>query len=225
MTYNEIIAYIKANENPENIAGMARYGIGIVHAYGLTQPMLRELAKRIGRDHALAQQLWDSGIHDARHVAAMIDDPKLVSTDQMERWAADFASWDMCDGVCANLFRKTPHAYAKAVQWTSREEEFVKRAGFALMATLTVQDKKSNDEIFAAYLPLIVAGATDERNFVKKAVNWALRQIGKRSRFLRHEALACCDRLLATDSKSARWIARDAMRELNDEKIVARIKR
>jgi 3-methyladenine DNA glycosylase AlkD len=225
MTFTEIIADIKARRNPAAIAGMARYGIGTMNAYGLSQPVLRDLAKQIGKNHTLATQLWESGIHDARHIAGMIDDPKLVTGEQMERWAADFASWDLCDGICSNLFRKTPHAHAKAREWTAREEEFLKRAGFSLIATLAVHEKKRDDADFAAYLAVIEREADDERNYVKKAVNWALRQIGKRSLSLRVEALACCARLLAHDAKAARWTARDAMRELIAQRTIDRIKR
>ena len=147
-------------------------------------PNLRRLAKEIGREHDLAGELWRTGIHDARILATLIDDPAQVTVRQMEQWAADFNSWAVCDAACCCLFDKTPHAWGKAVEWTEREEEYVKRAGFVLMAALAVHDKKAPDEQFEAFLPLIARHATDERNFVKKAVNWALRQIGKRNRRL-----------------------------------------
>ena len=168
---------------------MARFGIRSSKALGVSTPMLRAIAKRIGRDHALAQDLWRTGILEARAVASLIGDPKLVTEELMEAWVADFDSWAVCDGACCNLFDKTKFAWKKALEWSRRDEEYVKRAGYTLMAALAVHDKAAADEKFLRFLPAIRRGATDERNFVKKAVNWALRQIGKRNRKLNRAAI------------------------------------
>ena len=181
------------------------------------------MAKELGRDHSLAQELWNSGMHEARILAGFIDDPKLVTEDQMELWVKDFDSWDVCDQICGSLFDRTPLAYAKAVEWCSRDEEFVKRAGFVLMATLSVHDKNAGDKRFIHFLPLIRRGAVDERNFVKKAVNWALRQIGKRNMELNRAAIKAGREIAAMDSRSARWIASDALGELEGEAVRERL--
>jgi 3-methyladenine DNA glycosylase AlkD len=215
---------MKAYYNPRNIAGMARYGINVEKAFGVPAPVLRRMAREIRGDHALAERLWATGIHDAKHLAALSDDPKQVTEAQMERWARDFDSWDVVDGCCNNLFRKTGFAHRKAVEWTSRKEEYIRRAGYVLMACLAVHDKSATDSVFVRYLRLLKKGATDERNFVKKAVNWALRQIGKRNLRLRDAAIATAQQIRELDSKSARWIAADALRELTSEKTVARIR-
>ena len=225
MTYAEILKKMKSYYNPRNIAGMARYGIKVEKAYGVPTPVLRKMAREIRGDHALAERLWATGIHDAKHLASLCDDPRQVTEAQMERWARDFDSWDVVDGCCNNLFRKTEFAHRKAVEWTSREEEFIKRAGFVLMACLAVHDKAAKDSVFERYLGLIKKGATDERNFVKKAVNWALRQIGKRNLKLTESAIRTARGIQKLDSKSARWIAADALRDLTNEKTVAFIRR
>jgi len=219
----EIIAQLQSLANPENIVGMARYGINTQEALGISIYTLRPLAKEIGRDHELALDLWESDIHEARILAAYIDDPSLISEAQMERWALDFDSWDVCDQVCSSLFDRTPFAYQKALEWSAREEEFVKRAGFVLMAALSVHDKKAPDERFEQFFPVILREATDERNFVKKAVNWALRQIGKRSRDLNELAIKTAQQVRQIDSPAARWIASDALRELTGEKVQKRL--
>ena len=215
MTLDDILAQLRANANPSNIAGMARYGISTSNTLGVKIPILRELVKQNRRDHALAQQLWATGIHEARLMATMVDDPKQVTEKQMERWVRDFNSWDICDQCCSNLFDKTSFAWDKAVEWCHREEEFVRRAGFVLMAALSVHDKKAADERFLPFLTLIEHGASDERNFVKKAVNWALRQIGKRNPRLRKAAMQTARQIQQQDSKAARWVAADALRELS----------
>lgn len=214
MQVDDIIAQLRVQANPENVAGMARYGINPHNTLGVKIPVLRDLAKQHRRDHALALQLWDSGIHEARILATMIADPKQVTEQLMEHWVRGFDSWDVCDQCCSNLFDKTPYAWDKAVEWCKRDEEFVRRAGFVLMAALAVHDKKANDDRFLPFLALIEQGATDERNFVKKAVNWALRQIGKRSPQLRKAAMQSARRIQKQDSKAARWVAADALREL-----------
>ncbi|HEU4760019.1 MAG TPA: DNA alkylation repair protein [Dehalococcoidia bacterium] len=224
MQYEHVLARLRSLADPDAVAGMARFGINTTTAYGISVPALRRLAREIGRDHALAQQLWASGIHEARKLAPLIDDPAQVTEKQMERWAAGLDSWDVCDACCGDLFDKTPFAYRKAVDWSARPEEFVKRAGFALMAYLAVHDKKAADDAFLAFLPLIKREATDGRNFVKKAVNWALRQIGKRNRNLNAAAIAAAREVRAIDSPSARWIAADALRELTNPKTQARLR-
>ena len=219
----QVIALLEAEASEENRAGMARYGINTERAYGISVKRLREIARSIGRDHEIAEELWETGMHEARILASLVDEPAKVTPGGMEEKVRAFDSWDLCDGFCNNLFRKTPFAHAKVQKWTSREETFVRRAGFALMANLAVHDKKSADSLFQGYLGLIEGAAADERNFVKKAVNWALRQIGKRSPELNQAAIACAERLAMRDSKSARWIAKDALRELMSEKVQARL--
>jgi len=181
---------------------------------GISIPTLRLIAKDIGKDQSLALELWRSGIHEARILASMIADPRLVSPEQMEEWVNDLDSWDVCDQVCGNLFDKTPYAYHKAMEWPHWEQEFVRRAGFVLMAQLAVHDKQASDEAFLPFFPLIKQYATDERNFVKKAVNWALRQIGKRNRHLRAVAVEWALAIKQLDARAARWIASDALKEL-----------
>jgi 3-methyladenine DNA glycosylase AlkD len=209
-----LIATLRAHANPANVAGMARYGINTAGTLGVPVHVLRRLAKETGRDHALAESLWNSGIHEARILATLIDEPGRVTARQMDRWARDLDSWDVCDHACHNLFRYTPRAFAKAAQWAKARPEFVRRAGFSMMAGLAVKAKDATDEEFAAFLPLIAAAASDERNMVKKSVNWALRQIGKRNRRLHKLAMAAATEIARQDSRSARWIAADALREL-----------
>ncbi len=217
------VTRLEALGNPANVAGMARFGVHVKKAYGVSTPALRKLAREIGRDQKLSLQLWATGIHDARHLAALVGDPAQVTPAQMERWARDFASWDVVDGCCCHLFVYTPHAWKKALAWSRREEEFVKRAGFALMAYLAVHDKKAEDTKFLRLLPIIQRGARDERHFVKKAVNWALRQIGKRNMRLNKAAIATAKKIRAQDRPAARWIASDALRELTGELVRNRL--
>lgn len=226
MDYDEVLATLKAQANPTNVAGMKRFGIRPqTTVYGISVVELRKFAKTIGKNHALALQLWNSGVHEARIIATVIADPKQVTESQMDEWVRSFDSWDICDQCCINLFRKTPFAHEKAVEWSAEEAEFVKRAGFTLIATLAVHDKKAPDSILEAYLPIIEREAGDERNFVKKAVNWALRQIGKRNLFLNTVAIMSAEKIQKQDSKAARWIAKDALRELQSEGIQKKIGR
>ena len=222
---NDILDRLKLLGSPKAVEGMARFGIHVPVAWGVSAPNVRRLAKEIGKDHKLASQLWRTGVHDARILAALIDDPARITPSQMERWAGDFDSWAVCDAACGCLFDKTPYAWDKAAEWTGREREYVKRAGFVLMATLAVHDKKAPDQRFEEFLPLISKHATDERNFVKKGVNWALRQIGKRNRRLNALAIQAAERIRRIDSKAARWIAADALRELTSEGVRARLSR
>ena len=209
--------------NPEAVKGMSRFGINPENTYGVSIPNLRKIAKESGKNHVLAQELWASGIHEAKILASMIDDPKEVIEEQMEVWVRGFDSWDVCDQVCMNLFDKVPLAWQKVSEWAEREEEFVKRAAFALIACFAWHDKTAADEEFIRFLPIIIKGATDERNFVKKAVNWALRHIGKRNPNLNAAAIETAEEIKKLDSKAARWIASDAIRELTGEAVRKRL--
>lgn len=204
---------------------MARFGINPEKTYGVSIPNLRKLAKEIGKDHLLAQELWHSGIHEAKILASMIDDPKMVSEKQLEEWVKGFDSWDVCDQVCMNLFEKVPLAVKKINSWSKRKEEFVKRAAYALIACLDWHDKQAPNQFFIKFFPIIKSGATDERNFVKKAVNWALRNMGKRNLNLNKEAIQLAKEIQKMESKSARWIAADAIRELESEAVQRRLKK
>jgi 3-methyladenine DNA glycosylase AlkD len=211
--------------DPRNVEGMARFGINPKETLGVSVYVLRDMAKKIEKDHALAQKLWKSKIHEARMLAGFVDDPGKVTAKQMESWVKDFDSWDICDQVCSNLFDKTPYAYAKAREWSRRKDEFVRRAGYVLMAALSVHDKKADDKRFEQFYPLIKKGSADERNYVRKAVNWALRQIGKRSKDLNISAVRVGKEIQKIDSKVARWIASDALRELQSPKIKNRFRK
>ncbi len=224
MQYEDILKKLKGLSDPKAVEGMARFGINPENTYGVSIPNLRKTAKEIGTDHALAEQLWESCIHEARILASMIDSPEMVTEEQMERWVKDFDYWEICDQCCMNLFEKTKLAYQKCGQWSSREEEFVKRAGFVLMARLAVSDKRANDGRFERLLPLIKREASDDRNLVKKAVNWALRQIGKRNINLNRTAIETAKEIQEMDSRSARWIAHDAIRELTSDDVQRRLK-
>jgi 3-methyladenine DNA glycosylase AlkD len=219
-----ILTKLRSWAEPRNVEGMARYGINPRNTLGVPVPKLRGLGKEIGKDHALAMQLWASGIHEARILAGIVADPRQTTEEQMERWVSDIDSWDVCDQCCMNLFDKTPFAYRKAIEWSAREEEFVRRAGFVLMARLAGSDRKAGDSEFERFLPVLVTGALDERNFVKKAVNWSLRQIGKRNSTMNARAIATAEDIGRLDSRSARWIASDALRELRSEAVQGRLR-
>lgn len=223
-SYEEIVKQLKSLSNPEALAGMAKFGIKTRNALGVSIPDLRKIAKVTGKNHLLAQRLYSSGIHEARMLAGMIDDPGMVTEEQMENWVKEFNSWDVCDQCCSNLLDKTRFAHQKAIEWSERTEEFVKRAGFAMMAALAVHDKKAKDKAFLKFLPIIKRESIDERNFVKKAVNWALRQIGKRNMALNKAAIKTAREIQKLNSKSARWIASDAIRELTSESITKKLK-
>lgn len=225
MDYKEVMERLKSLENQKNREGMARYGIRTDRAYGISLPILRGIAKEIRRDHELSIRLWKSGIHEARMLASFIGEPGKVTEKQMEEWVKDFDSWDICDQVCSNLFDKTPLAYQKAFEWSGRREEFVKRAGFVMMACLSVHDKKAPDSRLEEFLPVIKRESHDERNYVRKAVNWALRQIGKRNLALNRKAVKTGREIQRMDSKSARWIASDALRELESEPVLERLRK
>jgi 3-methyladenine DNA glycosylase AlkD len=218
------LALLKAGARPAEIEGMARFGIVGEGRLGLSMPSMRRIAKALGRDHALALELWATGIPDAQIVAGMVADPARLTSRQMDAWALGFESWDVCDQVCGSAFLASPLAWPKVLEWAARPEAFVRRAAFALLATLAVHDKAASNEPFIAALPLIEATAGDERNFVKKAVNWALRNIGKRNAALNQAAIDAARRIQAQGSRSARWIAADALRELTSEAVLARMK-
>ena len=222
MDYEEVIQKLQSLANPENVKGMARYGISQKNNLGISIYQLRPLAKEIGRNHSLALKLWDSKIHDARLLACFIDDPEKVTADQMDAWADDFDSWDICDQACTSLFDLSLLAYGKVYQWADHEKEFVKRGAFSLIAGLAVHDKTATDKKFEDFLPIIIKHSVDERNYVKKAVNWALRNIGKRNLHLNKRAIETAKEIQKINSKSARWIASDALRELTSDKIKRR---
>jgi 3-methyladenine DNA glycosylase AlkD len=224
MAVESVLREMRAKADPRAVKGMARFGISSRNTLGVSIPVLRAMAKKVGIDHGLAQELWESGIHEARILASMIDDPGAVTGAQMERWVVGFDSWDVCDQCCSNLFDKTPFAFDKAVEWSEREEEFVKRAGFVLMAALSVHDRSAGDSAFLKFLPAIVEGSKDQRNFVKKAVNWALRQIGKRNLRLNREAQELARKMSKIDSSSSRWVASDALRELESEAVQRKLR-
>jgi 3-methyladenine DNA glycosylase AlkD len=223
MTLDDIIHHLEAQRDPAAVAGMAFYGIVGQEAFGVKIPVLRALAKETGPNHELAQQLWSYPSRETRVLATMIDRWKWVDETQMDRWVVDFDSWEVCDQTCGNLFAFTHFAVDKALEWSDRPEEFVKRAGFVLMADLAHKDKKTTDDQLANFLPVIEREAGDGRNFVKKAVNWALRDIGKRNLNLNAHAIVTAQRLIQRPEMSARWIGRDAHRELTGQVLQNRL--
>ncbi len=223
MDYSEIINQLESMADHKAVEGMAKFGITPEHAYGISMPDLRHLAKGIGRDHELAGWLWINGTREARILASLIDDPEMVDEEQMEKWAADFDYWEICDQVCINLFGKTSLVWQKAIEWSGREEESYKRAGFVLMTRIAISDKKATDEQFEPFFPLIIKQSDDQRNLVRKSVNWALRQIGKRNLILNSRAIEVAQEIQNTNSKTAKWIASDAIRELKSEAVQKRL--
>jgi len=223
----EIILRLESLGAPPNVVGMERFGITARKSFGVPTPVLKQFAREVKKQaedrHTLAQALWETGIYDAQAVAFLIDDPKQVTKKQMDAWAMDFDNWATVDGACGYLFCRTPFAYEKAVEWAGKKPEFLKRAGFSLMAYLAVHDKKADDTELAAFLPLIEKHSDDDRNFVRKAVNWALRQIGKRNLELNKQALEAANRIKLQNTKPARWIAADAIRELTSQAVTDRL--
>ncbi|MBO6574366.1 MAG: DNA alkylation repair protein [Rhodothermales bacterium] len=224
MSAQEIISHLESLSDEKNVAGMARFGIQGGRVLGISMPVLHALAKEHRKQHTLALALWDSGIHEARILAVLVADPAQVTRDQAERWAHDLESWDVCDQLCMRLLHRVPFAWDLAQDWCRREHEFVKRAGFVLPAVMSFKNKKVPDQRFLEFFPELLRGASDPRNYVKKAVSWAIREIGKRRPGLHPEALNLCDEILALDTPPARWIARDALRELTSEKVLARVR-
>jgi 3-methyladenine DNA glycosylase AlkD len=211
----DVIEQLRQASDAKYLEGMKRFGVDNSKALGIPLPQLRKIAKSIKKDHQLALDLWDSGIHECRVMASLVDDPKQVTLQQMDKWVADFYSWDVCDQVCGNLFDRTEFAIEKALEWSKSEKEYIKRAGFVLMAEFAVHNKKASNEEFMQFFPIIEREAWDDRNFVKKAVNWALRQIGKRNKDLHKIAIECARRVAQQESKAAKWIAKDALNEFD----------
>ena len=224
MEFKEIIGELETLSNEKSIEGMARFGITPDKTYGVSMPNLRKLGKRIGTDHELARKLWDAGFRETMILASIIDDPELVTEDQMESWVREFDYWEICDQVCMNLFWRLHSAPEKALEWSGRDEEFVKRAGFAIMACFGWKNKKVADGQFKKYYPAMIRESNDDRTLVKKAISWALRNIGKRNLTLNREAIEVAETIKKQDSKAARWIASDVLRELTSEKIEKRLK-
>jgi len=220
----DVLEKLKKKARPDQLEGMARYGMTVERRLGISIPELRLLAKETGKNHELALKLWKTGIDEAKILAAMIDDPQKLTEQQMEDWVKDINSWDVCDQVCMNLFEKSPLDWKKIHDWSNREEEFVKRTAFSLIACLAWHDKKTADDNFIALFPVIREGATDERNFVKKAINWAMRNMGKRNRNLNKAVVDMAKEIQKLDSKAARWIATDAIKELESEAVQKRLK-
>lgn len=225
MNYNEVMKQLRSMGDPKNVEGMGRFGIKTENNLGNSVTFLRKFAKNIGKDHDLAVKLWESGIRDACMVAACIEDPNTVSETQVDKWVRDLDSWDICDHCCGHFFDQTPFAYKKVREWTKSNELFVKRAGFSLIAWLAVHDKKKTDKEFEDLLKIIKRESTDDRNYIKKAVNWALRQIGKRNWDMNKKAIEMAKEIRKIDSKSSKWIATCAIRELTSEKVKQKLDR
>lgn len=221
----KILRELKKVSSPDAKSKQEYFGVLNVNSYGLTTPQMRKIAKEIGKNHDLALQLWKTGIHEARHVAIFIADPKQVTQQLMEQWLKDFNSWDIVDNTCGTLFEKTPFAFDKAIEWTKRKKEFEKRAGFVMMAELAIHDKKSEDKKYEQFLPYLIAESHDERNFVKKAINWALRQIGKRNERLCKKAIVVARQIRKKGDAASKWIAADALRELEKYQREGKVKK
>lgn len=219
----DVVDELRAAADAARVPGMARVGINVDRAMGVSIPDCRRIAKRHRPDHDLARGLWGTGIHEARILASMVDDPGEVTMQQMERWVVDFDSWDLCDQVCGNLFGLTPRVFTVARRWSRRDETFVKRAGFVLIAERAARDRDHDDAFWLRWMPTIRRGASDERNYVKKAVNWALREIGKRNPALNRAAIEEAEHLLSLDGRAPHWIARDALRELRGDAVATRL--
>ena len=219
------VAALKRLGEKKNVEGMARFGIRARKVFGVSKPKLEALARKIGKNHELGKKLWETGIHDARLLGVLISEPAKVDAKQMDRWVRDFDNWDVCDGSCCHLFVFAAPAWKKAFAWTRRKKEFEKRAGFALAAFLVVHDKRAGDTIYRKFLKAIEREAWDDRNFMRKAVNWALRNIGKRNVQLNRAAIASAKRIRRQGTRAARWIAADALRELQSEAVQRRLRR
>ncbi len=218
-----VVSSLKRLATKRTRDGMARYGLPSDKAFGVPVGAIQHLAKRLGRNHDLAAALWETGWYEARMLASFVDEPERVTPAQMDRWSRDFDNWGICDTVCFHLFDRTPHAFRKVAQWSGRRDEFVKRAAFALLACLALHDKCANNEAFIRCLPLVERAAIDERNFVKKGVSWALRLIGRRNLELNAAAVAVAQRLAASPQAAARWVGRDAFRELTSPGVTRRL--
>ena len=224
-TLASILDQLRLLADPKKLPAMRRFGLSGDTRLGISIPSLRALAKEIGKDHALALELWNTSIPEAQILATLVDDPRQVTPQQMDRWAHELTAWDICDAACNNLFVRTPYAWDKVYQWAEEEPEFTRRAGYVLIACLATHDKKAADQQFIDTFPLIKTAVTDPRNFVRKAVNWALRGIGKRNLPLNQAAIILANEILAMDNPTARWIASDALRELTSTKIQQRLQK
>ena len=222
---DDVLKKLKARARPDQLDGMAKFGLTGKNRLGVAVPEMRKIAKEAGRDHKLALALWKTKIPDAMMVASMVDIPEQVTETQMETWVRDFNAWDVCDQVCSNLFDRTELAWKKVLDWSEREEEFVRRAAYTLIACLSIHDKKSPDERFIQLIPVTKKGATDDRNLVKKGVSWALRNMGKRNHNLHRVALKTAEEIRKMDSKPAKWIASDTIRDLKSEAVKRRLAR
>lgn len=222
-TLGEALSMLRAAASDEFRTGMARFGIAVDRALGVHMPEVRRIGRMIGTNHRLAMELFGSGVHEAQILASIVADRRLFTPEDMDCWVADFDSWDVCDQCCINLFRRLPFAYGRVRRYAAEEREFTRRAGFALLATLAVGDKGASDDVFRDFLPLVEEYSADPRPSIRKAVNWALRQIGKRSAGLHPDALAAAERIAVSDTVSARWIGRDAVRELRSEGVRRRL--
>lgn len=227
MTVQEVLKYLEKRGSKRNVDGMARYGIVVKSnkVFGVSVVTLRELGKKCGRDHALALALWKSGWYEARMLCAFVDEPDRVTPAQMDRWARDFDNWAICDAVTFHLFDKTPHAWSKVNAWAKRKEEFVKRASFALLAALALHDRTSPDAPFRKSLRLIERAASDERNFVKKGVSWALRSVGSRSSALNAASIQLATKLATSEHAAERWVGKDALRDITRPMVQERARR
>jgi len=225
MTAPAVLAWLQRRGSKRNIAGMARYAIVAPKAFGVSVADLRVLGKKIGTDRALSAELWDSGWYEARMLVAFTDDPAKLTAAEMDRRARAFDNWAVCDALCFHLFDRSPHAWGKIEQWSTRREEFVKRAAFALLASVALHDKKAPDAPFKRALRLVERGAADERNFVKKGVSWALRTIGERNRALHADAVKMATQLAASSDPSSRWVGKDALRQLATPAVQKRLAR
>jgi 3-methyladenine DNA glycosylase AlkD len=225
VTVIQVLKILNDKADPTQLQGMARYGMSVDKRLGISIPELRSTAKKLGKDHKLANELWRTEIDEARILASMIDNPAEMTEQQMDNWVRDFNSWDVCDQVCMNLFDKSHYAWKKIDDWSRREEEYVKRAAYTLIACLAWHDKRATDEQFIELLPVIIKGSSDGRNYVKKAVSWALRHIGKRNQNLNSIAIDTAAEIQKLDSKSARWIAGDALKELQSEAVRNRLQK
>jgi 3-methyladenine DNA glycosylase AlkD len=222
-SFEEVLKKLHSLAKPENLVGMARFGITGDKRLGISMPELRKLGRSIGKDHKIALRLWATGIQDAMILAALVGDPLQVTEEQADSWVMDIHSWDVCDQLCMNLFEKIPFADKKIWEWSEREEEFVRRTAFAMIACIAWHDKKAPDSEMIKYFPVIKKGASDDRNYVKKAVSWALRNIGKRNLNLNQESIRLARKIKEEDSKAARWIASDVIRELESEAVKKRL--
>ena len=220
-----VLTWLKKHSSARNREGMARFGLPSDNAFGVSVADIRQLAKRLGRNHELALALWDTGVYEARMLTTFVDEPSRVTPSQMDRWCRDFDSWGICDALCFHLFDKTPHAWKKIAKWSDARAEFVKRASFALLASVALHDKTAADKPFLDSFPLIERAATDDRNFVKKAVSWALRGIGKRNAALNSAAVKLARRLADSTHPAARWTGKDALRDLATPATLRRMKR